>query len=136
MTLTKNDHIFNVPGYEMGGLLTVGDVATLLKISTRTVYKRQRELGGFKPAGLGCVRFDPEVINGILLGPRAEALEISLQAQRNQIYGKRLQDKERFRRGGSRTSKGIKDYTPTERDPFGLLRLCGPISPVRSKEVR
>lgn len=61
-------------------LLTVKQVASLLQISTRTVYKRQKALGGFKPAGLGCVRFDPEVIIGILLGPRAETLATPIQA--------------------------------------------------------
>ena len=121
---------------EREGLLTVKDVAKLLKMSARTVYKRQRELGGFKPAGIGCVRFDPEVINGILLGPRAEALAIPIQTRRDQIYKKRIQDQERFRRGGSGTSKGTKGRSTSDSDPYGLLRLCSSISPICREKVR
>jgi hypothetical protein len=76
----------------MTSLLTVSDVAKLLQVSTRTVYKCQKTLGGFKPAGIGCVRFHPEVIDAIFLGPRAETLEIPIQEQRDRIYRKRLQD--------------------------------------------
>jgi hypothetical protein len=121
---------------EREGLLTVRDVAKLLKMSARTVYKRQRELGGFKPAGIGCVRFDPEVINGILLGPRAETLAIPIQTRRDQIYRKRIQDQERFRRSGSGTSKGVKGRSTSDADPYGLLRLCSSISPICREKVR
>ena len=85
-------------------LLKVKQVAKKLNISPRTVYKRQKELGGFKPVG-GCLRFDPEVIDGIVLGPRAETLAIPIQTQRDKIYRQRILDKERFRRGGGGRKK-------------------------------
>ena len=114
-------------------LLTVKDVARLLQIDPGTVYKRQKELGGFKPAGLGSLRFTWEVINGILLGPGAETLAVSIQAQRDQIHRKRLQDKAGLRRGGGGAQKGIKDRSANDpRDPYGLLSLCSPIPAVRA----
>lgn len=38
-------------------LLTPAEVAELLQIAEKTVYKHSRALCGFKPAGLGFLRF-------------------------------------------------------------------------------
>jgi len=38
-------------------LLTPKDVAELLQISEKTVYKHRRKFCGFNPAGLGVLRF-------------------------------------------------------------------------------
>src|SRR4030042_959697 len=51
-------------------LLTLADVAHLLHLSPKTVYKHKRRLGGFYPAGIGALRFSPEVIHGVLAGQR------------------------------------------------------------------
>jgi len=98
-------------------LLTVKEVASLLRISTRTVYKRQKELGAFKPAGIGLLRFDPEEINGILLGPKAEALAIPIQAHRDQIHRKRLQDKRDSEEAEAAHRKELKTSPPPTETP-------------------
>jgi hypothetical protein len=51
-------------------LLTPQEVADLLQISIKSVYKHKHRLGGFFPAGIGTLRFSPEVINGVLAGQR------------------------------------------------------------------
>lgn len=47
-------------------LLTPADVAELLQIDVKTVYKHQRRLCGFHPAGIRCLRFRREVIYDIM----------------------------------------------------------------------
>ena len=47
---------------------TVDEVAELLKIPKRTVYKHARRLGGFYPAGIKVLRFRKQVIDEILYG--------------------------------------------------------------------
>ncbi len=49
-------------------LLTVADVARLLNLSSKTVYKHKRRLGGFYPAGIRVLRFSPETIQELLAG--------------------------------------------------------------------
>lgn len=46
----------------MDPLLWPKEVASLLNISVRTVYKNFRKLGGFYPAGMRVLRFRPDVI--------------------------------------------------------------------------
>ena len=49
-------------------LLTPAEVAELLQIAEKTVYKHSRALCGFKPAGLGFLRFRREIIYDIMEG--------------------------------------------------------------------
>lgn len=47
-------------------LMSVQEVADLLQISPKSVYKHALALGGFHPAGVRCLRFHPEVIHDCL----------------------------------------------------------------------
>lgn len=47
----------------MSPLLTPEEVASLLRISLRTVYENARRLGGFYPAGIRVLRFRKERIH-------------------------------------------------------------------------
>ena len=59
-------------------LLTPEQVAKLLNLSPKTVYKHKRRLGGFYPAGIGVLRFSPGVIYGVLAG-QGQGVEVSLR---------------------------------------------------------
>jgi len=58
-------------------LLTTQEVANLLQLSPRTVYKKRAALGGFYPAGIKALRFPWRMIYGLLEGER-QGLEVSV----------------------------------------------------------
>jgi predicted site-specific integrase-resolvase len=66
-------------------LLTPAEVADLLQISVKTVYKNKRKLCGFYPAGIKVLRFREDVIYGIMEGKPPGAL-----AKRTSVSGQRL----------------------------------------------
>jgi len=49
-------------------LLTPEEVASVLKISVRAVYKHKKSLCGIYPAGIKVLRFREDVINDIIQG--------------------------------------------------------------------
>ncbi|MBW1987371.1 MAG: helix-turn-helix domain-containing protein [Deltaproteobacteria bacterium] len=61
----------------MEPLLTPQEVADLLKISIKTVYKRKHLLGAVYPAGIKALRFKPEAVNAVMEGRRCMAVSIS-----------------------------------------------------------
>ena len=91
-------------------LLKPKDVAEILKVSVKTVYKHQRRLCGFHPAGIGCLRFRQEDIYNII--------EHSFRmAELNQIESKSIKEISRKRLIPS------KKYLNKSKDPnrYGLL---------------
>lgn len=62
-------------------LLTPKEVAALLNISVRTVYDHFRELGGFYPAGICVLRFDPDELHDILDQSKTRIKAISVRVQ-------------------------------------------------------
>ena len=59
-------------------LLTVEEVAAILKVRIRTVYDNRKNLGGFYPAGIRVLRFHPDVIRGIVERQGIRHLEIQV----------------------------------------------------------
>lgn len=57
-------------------LLTPQDVADLLQISVRTVYKKKHLLGGFYLPGIKVLRFPRGIIYDLLQGEREMALRV------------------------------------------------------------
>ena len=86
----------------MTSLLTPQQVADLLQISVRTVYDHARDLGGFYPAGLRVLRFNPGVIYGYMEGQGKGSLAISVRVPRGGDNRARVQ----YATGG-RSSKRI-----------------------------
>jgi len=76
-------------------LLTPADVAELLQISEKTVYKHRKKLGGFNPAGLGVLRFRQEIIYGIMEGQDPKRLVLQYRISEEIICRERIQDKDR-----------------------------------------
>ena len=60
-------------------LLTVKEVAALLNVDEGTVYAHKDDLGGFYPAGIRVLRFNPEVIYGYMAGQGQRALAVSVR---------------------------------------------------------
>ena len=87
-------------------LLTPSDVADLLQISTKTVYKHQHKFGGFYPAGLGVLRFRQEIIYGIMEGQDSEALVLLFPISKQKLCRQGIQ-----KQTGSRNSKGNSQRT-------------------------
>jgi len=82
-------------------LLTPSDVADLLQISEKTVYKHKNKFGGFYPAGLRILRFKQEVVHGIMEGQNSPALVLQVPVPGQELYGQGIQGQE-----GGRGSKG------------------------------
>ncbi|HCY85370.1 MAG TPA: hypothetical protein DHV36_09580 [Desulfobacteraceae bacterium] len=87
-------------------LLTPEDVADLLQVSVKTVYKHKRRLCGFHPAGLRCLRFRRESIYDIMEGRGQVA--ISVPDVRGSSREERVSDETRGRRRRGRTPKAAK----------------------------
>ncbi len=103
----------------ISNLLTPSDVAEMLKISEQTVYKHRRRFYGFKPAGLGILRFRKEIINGIMEGQDPEALVLQFPISERFICGKRVQDKKRSSSGQGKKKRRAKKDSDINR--HGLL---------------
>jgi len=71
-------------------LFTVKDVAKLLQISEKTVYKQQNKLGGFYPAGLKLLRFNRETIYGHMEGQKQEGLVLQVRVPGQTVWQPRL----------------------------------------------
>ena len=78
----------------MEQLLTPKQVANLLQISSRTVYDNKHRLGGFYPAGIKCLRFRKEIIDGILEGSGSKGLGVSVSIPGEKLRGPRIQNQE------------------------------------------
>jgi len=100
---------------DMEALLTPDEVKDLLKISIRTVYDRARDLGGFYPAGIGVLRFDPEVLYDILERSKSRPLAVSVPVQGGELLREGFPDSPRVRRSRGRAQKnaqGSKEDNP------------------------
>jgi len=89
-------------------LLTPSDVAELLQISEKTVYKHRERFYGFNPAGLGILRFRGEIIYGIMEGQDPEALVLQFPVSKNELRGQGVSDKTGGVRSQGRKKKTIK----------------------------
>ena len=89
-------------------LLTPTDVAELLQVSEKTVYKHKHRFGGFYPAGLKVLRFRGDIIDGILQGPKTEGLDISVSVSGQKLRKSRIQDQKRGTRSKGSSKKRIK----------------------------
>jgi len=89
-------------------LLTPTDVAELLQVSEKTVYKHKHRFGGFYPAGLKVLRFRGDIIDGILQEPKTEGLDISVSVPGEELRKSRIQDQKRSTRRKGSSKKRIK----------------------------
>ena len=101
-------------------LLTPTDVAELLQISEKTVYKHSREFFGFKPAGLGILRFRKEIIYGIMEGQDPKALVLQFPVSERNLCGERVQNEKRSGDGKGREKKRTKEST-TKSNRHGIF---------------
>jgi len=101
--------------------LKVQEVAFLLKISPRSVYRRRWRLGGFYPLGLRCLRFPAGVVYACLEGA-GERLAVSIPGR-----GQEVQQGMVSHQGGSQGSRGGAQggIEEADKDPnrWGLLRV-------------
>jgi hypothetical protein len=74
-------------------LMTPQEVADLLKISIKTVYKEKHRLGGVYPGGLRVLRFLPEVIHAAMAIPARE-VAIPVRAYGEGLRGGGVQHQE------------------------------------------
>ena len=61
-------------------LLTPSDIAEMLQISEKTVYKHKQKFCGFYPAGLKVLRFSKEVVDDII--QNSARVEVSFPEER------------------------------------------------------
>lgn len=106
----------------MDPLLWPKEVASLLNISVRTVYKNFRKLGGFYPAGMRVLRFRPDVIYGIMEGKGR--MEVQTPIQEEEIHLSR-------RKFHSISSI----FTSTNPEKHKLFVYCKPLS-INRKSLR
>lgn len=100
-------------------LLTPSDVAELLNISEKTVYKHSEKFCGFKPAGLGILRFRKEIIYGIMEGQDPETLVLQFPVSEQAVCGKGVQNQKRS--SLSKREKKKRAESSTEENRHGLL---------------
>jgi hypothetical protein len=74
-------------------LLTPQEVADLLQISVRTVYGRALSLGGFYPAGIGVLRFNQEVIYGIMEGQKSQGVVLQFRVPEEKLCREGIRNK-------------------------------------------
>ena len=96
-------------------LLTPADVAELLQVSEKTVYKHRNKLCGFNPAGLGVLRFRKEIIYGIMEGQEPEALVLQFPVSKGNVCRKRIQNKKGSNISPRKQKKRIKRETDENR---------------------
>ena len=89
----------------MKPLLTPLEVAELLQLSKATVYAKAVHLGGFFPAGIKALRFNPEVIYAIMEGSRQVPNPISVSGPTLQ------QDRVPHQKGRRKVAGGETDGT-------------------------
>ena len=100
-------------------LMTPTDVAELLQISEKTVYKHSKVLFGFRPAGLGILRFRREIIHGIMEGQDPRHLALQFPVSRTEVCKQRVPHKKRSSSGYGGKAKRVKK--PASADPYNLL---------------
>ncbi|MBF0259090.1 MAG: helix-turn-helix domain-containing protein [Desulfamplus sp.] len=97
----------------MEKLLTPDDVATLLQISKKSVYKHARDLGGFYLPGVKSLRFKQEVLH-VSLERRIREMALPVRAGQNTVLREGIPDKEGCTGSGSSTKErgcqGAKKY--------------------------
>jgi hypothetical protein len=113
----------------MDALLTPDEVADLLKISVRTVYKNAERLGGCYPAGIKVLRFRKEGVYGIMARPDNGKVEVFLPKPGQDLRRGRIRNEGRStvgqggpqetHSGGGNGSAPRGDY----QDPHGILAL-------------
>jgi predicted transcriptional regulator len=103
-------------------LLTVEEVADLLKISPRAVYKYRQRLGGFYPFGIRVLRFRREEIYAHL--ERGRKLEIPVPVAGEKIFPARIQN-QGIGQGGNGEAKGATHGCrgANDSDRHGLFRI-------------
>lgn len=72
----------------MKKLLTPENVAELLQVSVECVYRNKKALCGFYPAGIKVLRFQEEVLNGII--QNSAGLEVRVPKKREEIHRQRF----------------------------------------------
>lgn len=92
-------------------LLTVKDVAKKLNIKERTVYDHAADLGGFFPAGIRKLMFNPGVINEHMEGQGFKDVAVQFRVPKNDIHGERLRNAPRSGNSEVRKAKRSKDTT-------------------------
>lgn len=96
-------------------LLTAEDVAGILRIDVRTVYKHADKLGGFYPFGVKVLRFDREVFLECLEGQASGGgVEVRIRIPKKTDNGIWIQDKAR---SPVRTRKAQKSREKIQPDP-------------------
>ncbi|HCY83945.1 MAG TPA: hypothetical protein DHV36_02290 [Desulfobacteraceae bacterium] len=100
-------------------LMTPAEVAELLQISEKTVYKHRSKLCGFKPAGLGVLRFRQEVIYGIMEGQDPQRLVLQFPVSDPNVCRPGLQNQSRGQDRQRRKKKA--GQRPKDRNRHGLF---------------
>gem|GEM_PF-3343057 len=99
-------------------LLSVKEVAEILNLSPRTIYDNARRLGGFYPAGIRVLRFNPEVIRGIMEGKGRMEVQVSIPGEK--ISRRNLSDPCGGAGGSGRKEKKRACLPPTDPDRHNL----------------
>ena len=107
--------INNLPNTKPEALLNPTDVAKLLRISEKTVYKHREKLCGFKPAGLGVLRFRKEIIYGIMEGQDPKTLVLQFPVSKRDLCIERVQNQTRSSDSKRREKKSSEKSTTSNR---------------------
>jgi len=92
-------------------LLTAEDVAEILRVGIRTVYKHSKKMGGFYPFGMKCLRFNKVVFYECLERQSKELLSVWVPLQQTKDNRVRIQDKAGSECSRSRTKERIESIT-------------------------
>jgi hypothetical protein len=117
-------------------LLTPKGVANLLNISVRTVYDHVRDLGGFYPAGINVLRFNAEVIHGIMEGQNPQGLAVQFPVQERSLRRGRIQNQTRGIVSQGGTEEIIRREREKDPNRYGLFDFGEPIPGVCRKTIR
>lgn len=120
---------------EDGSLLSVKDVASLLNISTRTVYDHVKELGGFYLCDINVLRFSREYIHEYLERSQKKTLEVSVPVSGRKLLRKGIQNRKGIKGGGSRAQKTI-ERENEQVDRHGFFALSRQIYDLHGKKNR
>jgi hypothetical protein len=102
-------------------LLTVEEVANILKISPNTVYLKKNRLGGFYPAGIKVLRFREDDIYGLMERQNTEGLEVQFPVSGKESRRRRIQDQSRSQnRPRNKTSAGKREWITANPERYGL----------------
>ncbi len=88
-------------------LWTPQQVAEVLQISVKTVYKHSVKLGGFYPFGIGRLRFDGERIQKHILRAGKAVLEIRVPLQKKKNNKVRVSNRKASRNSSTRPPEPV-----------------------------